>query len=59
LALVAISLHMLVLVHDFRNKKVKKSSDSYTQEIHDKIVIESAGHTVNHSRVRFHDKPSH
>ena len=59
LALIAISLHIFLLFKDFKSKKVKKGSESYSQEMPDKIIIESAGHTVNHSRVRINEKMSH
>ncbi|CAD8109341.1 unnamed protein product [Paramecium sonneborni] len=59
LSLIAILLHWLILIYNSKPKKLKKNTDSYTQgEIHDKIVIDSAGHTNNHSRVKFQDKPS-
>ncbi|CAD8198610.1 unnamed protein product [Paramecium pentaurelia] len=59
LSIIAILIHWLILFYNSKHKKLKKSMDSYTQgEIPDKIVIDSAGHTNNHSRVKFQEKPS-
>ncbi|CAD8208142.1 unnamed protein product [Paramecium octaurelia] len=59
LSIVAILLHWLILFYNSKHKKHRRNIDSYTQgEIPDKIVIDSAGHTNNHSRVKFQDKPS-
>ncbi|CAD8100407.1 unnamed protein product [Paramecium primaurelia] len=59
LSIIAIVIHWLILIYNSKPKKIKKITDSYTQgEIPDKIIIDSAGHTNNHSRVKFHDKPS-
>ncbi|CAD8090641.1 unnamed protein product [Paramecium sonneborni] len=59
LSITAIMVHWLILFHISKSKIIRKNIDSSTQqEIHDKIIIDSAGNTQNHSRLKVQEKGS-
>ncbi|CAD8201005.1 unnamed protein product [Paramecium pentaurelia] len=60
LSITAIVVHWLILFHNSKSKIIRRNIDSSTQqEIHDKIMIDSAGNTQNHSRLKLQERPSH
>lgn len=50
-------IHWIVELKKFKTHKVKKNIESNT-EMPEKNIIDSAGVTHNHSRIRIQDKPS-
>ncbi|CAD8070768.1 unnamed protein product [Paramecium sonneborni] len=59
LSIIAIMIHWLILFHISKSKIIRKNIDSSAQqEIHDKIIIDSAGNTQNHSRLKLQEKPT-